>query len=248
MRPAAHTTPDIGKERDEAGTGRRCNARAHRPYVGRCALFIEGRAGFGPPASLRVVALSDQIVHARPHASSAPDCWNFDDAIVRLKRRYAVERTFQLEDRMDTVLISESEGVRRLDRRIFDRALQTLGAQPGEARYVGDHPDVDTTPFAGAAAPALAIGYCLGRIGCFLVGDDYGRPTNSWVGIAFPKGSPPTTAEELRNFGAKVDPSLPPDAILRVHPTQIYESAAALPRVGLATPIDSRLRLAVMGG
>jgi phosphatidylglycerol:prolipoprotein diacylglycerol transferase len=87
---------------------------------------------------------------------------------------------------------------------------------------------IDFLKAADAAAPALAIGYCLGRIGCFLVGDDYGRPTNSWVGIAFPKGSPPTTAEELRNFGAHVDPSLPSDAILRVHPTQLYESAAAL--------------------
>ena len=80
---------------------------------------------------------------------------------------------------------------------------------------------------ADAAAPALAIGYALGRIGCFLVGDDYGRPTNSWIGIAFPKGSPPTTAESLRQFGVHIDPSIPPDQILRVHPTQIYESAAA---------------------
>jgi phosphatidylglycerol:prolipoprotein diacylglycerol transferase len=79
-----------------------------------------------------------------------------------------------------------------------------------------------------AAAPALAIGYALGRIGCFLVGDDYGRPTNSWVGIAFPKGSPPTTAESLRQFGVHIDPSIPPDQVLRVHPTQLYESAAAL--------------------
>ena len=79
-----------------------------------------------------------------------------------------------------------------------------------------------------AAAPALAIGYALGRIGCFLVGDDYGRPTNSWVGIAFPKGSPPTTAESLRQFGVHIDPSIPPDQVLRVHPTKLYESAAAL--------------------
>ena len=87
---------------------------------------------------------------------------------------------------------------------------------------------IDFLTAADAGAPALAIGYSLGRIGCFLVGDDYGRPTNSWVGIAFPKGSPPTTAEELRNFGVSVDPSLPPDTVLRVHPTQLYESAAAL--------------------
>ena len=29
-----------------------------------------------------------------------------------------------------------------------------------------------------AASPALALGYGLGRIGCFLVGDDYGKPTD----------------------------------------------------------------------
>src|SRR5438105_3229545 len=87
---------------------------------------------------------------------------------------------------------------------------------------------IDFFTAADAAAPALAIGYALGRIGCFLVGDDYGRPTNSWIGIAFPKGSPPTTAESLRQFGVHVDPSIPPDQVLRVHPTQLYESATAL--------------------
>src|SRR5437588_8611212 len=86
---------------------------------------------------------------------------------------------------------------------------------------------IDFFTAADAAAPALAIGYALGRIGCFLVGDDYGAPTNSWVGIAFPKGSPPTTAESLREFGVKVDPSIPPWQVLKVHPTQIYESVTA---------------------
>lgn len=81
---------------------------------------------------------------------------------------------------------------------------------------------------ADAVAPGLAIGYCLGRVGCFLVGDDYGRPTDSFLGIAFPKGAPPTTAGSLRSFGVSVDPLLPNDAILRVHPTQLYEAGAAL--------------------
>ena len=84
---------------------------------------------------------------------------------------------------------------------------------------------VDFLVAADAAAPALAVGYALGRIGCFLVGDDYGAPTNSWVGIAFPKGSPPTTCESLHDFGVKV--SCLPGEILKVHPTQIYESLAA---------------------
>ena len=55
-----------------------------------------------------------------------------------------------------------------------------------------------------AATPALAIGQMLGRIGCFLVGDDYGSPTSLPWGVAFPRGLPPTTD--------------------RVHPTQLYEA------------------------
>jgi phosphatidylglycerol:prolipoprotein diacylglycerol transferase len=55
-----------------------------------------------------------------------------------------------------------------------------------------------------AATPALAVGQMLGRVGCFLVGDDYGSPTSLPWGVAFPQGLPPT--------------------IERVHPTQIYEA------------------------
>jgi phosphatidylglycerol:prolipoprotein diacylglycerol transferase len=78
-----------------------------------------------------------------------------------------------------------------------------------------------------AVAAPLSLGYALGRIGCFLVGDDYGRPTDAWFGVAFPKGAPPTTAESLRDFGVYVDPSISSDTVLRVHPTQLYEAAAA---------------------
>jgi phosphatidylglycerol:prolipoprotein diacylglycerol transferase len=87
---------------------------------------------------------------------------------------------------------------------------------------------VDYLTVADAAAPALSIGYCLGRIGCFLVGDDYGRPTDAWFGVAFPKGAPPTTADSLRDFGVAIDPSIPGSQVMRVHPTQLYESATAL--------------------
>jgi len=81
---------------------------------------------------------------------------------------------------------------------------------------------------ADAVAPALALAYAIGRIGCFLVGDDYGRPTDSWVGIAFPRGLPPTTAANLRRFGAPVDPGIPDSQVLAVHPTQLYETGISL--------------------
>ncbi len=64
-------------------------------------------------------------------------------------------------------------------------------------------------PVLSAATPALAVGHAIGRIGCFLVGDDYGRPTNLPWAVAFPKGLPPTSA--------------------RVHPTQLYEAALLMP-------------------
>ena len=78
---------------------------------------------------------------------------------------------------------------------------------------------------ADAAAPALAL--AVGRVGCFLVGDDYGRPTDSWVGIAFPNGLPPTTASAISsNFGITIDPVLIEKygEVLPVHPTQLYET------------------------
>ena len=60
-------------------------------------------------------------------------------------------------------------------------------------------------PVLAAATPGLAVGQLLGRVGCFLVGDDYGKPTSLPWGVAFPQGLPPTDVP--------------------VHPTQLYEVA-----------------------
>ena len=57
-----------------------------------------------------------------------------------------------------------------------------------------------------AATPALSVGHAIGRLGCFLVGDDYGRPSSLPWAVAFPEGLPPTS--------------------VRVHPTQLYEAVA----------------------
>lgn len=82
---------------------------------------------------------------------------------------------------------------------------------------------------ADAIAPALAVAYAVGRLGCFLVGDDYGRPTDLPWGIAFPNGAPPSTAINLRTqFGVEIPPGIPGDTVLRVHPTQLYEIAMSL--------------------
>lgn len=79
---------------------------------------------------------------------------------------------------------------------------------------------------ADVVAPGLALSYGLGRIGCFLVGDDYGRPTDSWIGIPFPNGSPPSTAGNLRRgFGVDIPADVPDGQVLAVYPTQLFEVA-----------------------
>jgi phosphatidylglycerol:prolipoprotein diacylglycerol transferase len=68
-------------------------------------------------------------------------------------------------------------------------------------------------------APALAIGYAVGRIGCQLSGDgDYGQPWDGPWAMAYPDGTVPTTAT--------------------VHPTPIYETLA----MGVITYALWRLR------
>ena len=59
-----------------------------------------------------------------------------------------------------------------------------------------------------AATPGIAVGHAIGRIGCFLVGDDYGTPSNLPWAVAFPLGLPPTNVP--------------------VHPTQLYETLGLL--------------------
>jgi phosphatidylglycerol:prolipoprotein diacylglycerol transferase len=86
---------------------------------------------------------------------------------------------------------------------------------------------------ADLIAPALALAYAVGRIGCFLVGDDWGRPTASIFGVRFPRGTPATTVQNIEQmFGITVDPDLVEQygQVVPVHPTQLYE-------VGMSTLI-----------
>ena len=87
-----------------------------------------------------------------------------------------------------------------------------------------------------AAAPGIALGYGVGRIGCFLVGDDYGIPSDLPWAMKFKLGLPRTTAENLRAaFGIETPPELiDAQGFVAVHPTQLYETTAALVIFGLS--------------
>jgi len=82
--------------------------------------------------------------------------------------------------------------------------------------------------FADIVAPLLILGYGIGRIGCFLVGDDYGVPTTLPWGLSFPEGLPPSTTAVFQSYFPWVDISAFEPGLLTVHPTQIYEFLAAI--------------------
>jgi len=76
---------------------------------------------------------------------------------------------------------------------------------------------------ANVAAPGLAIGYAIGRIGCQLAGDgDYGGPSSLPWAMSYPDGTVPTTE--------------------KVHPTPVYETLAMLVVFWVLWKLRHRLR------
>lgn len=75
---------------------------------------------------------------------------------------------------------------------------------------------------ADSLAPGLALGSAVMRLGCFLNGCCFGVETSLPWGVAFPVASPAHTYQADRRFDALFD------APRAVHPTQLYELAAAL--------------------
>jgi phosphatidylglycerol---prolipoprotein diacylglyceryl transferase len=76
-------------------------------------------------------------------------------------------------------------------------------------------------------APALAIGYAVGRIGCQLSGDgDYGKAWDGPWAMAYPEGTVPTRQE--------------------VHPTPVYETLAMGVGAWLLWQLRDRFRAGVL--
>jgi phosphatidylglycerol:prolipoprotein diacylglycerol transferase len=83
----------------------------------------------------------------------------------------------------------------------------------------------DRFPFwkaADMAGMVIPLGLGFGRMGCLLAGCCFGKPSDGPLALSFPGHSPASEA----HWKAKLlrDPG---EASLPVHPTQIYESAAA---------------------
>src|SRR5438105_4248354 len=80
-----------------------------------------------------------------------------------------------------------------------------------------------------AAAPGLAVGAAIARLGCFLGGCCYGRPTASFLGVHFPDG----------HLGMA---KLAAGDLRALHPTQLYLAAAGVSIAVLLAAIRRRER------
>ncbi len=82
--------------------------------------------------------------------------------------------------------------------------------------------------FLDAVAPALMIGYGIGRIGCLLAGDGcYGEPCDLPWAMTFPNGYVSTLASENPELAMRFRQLFPGMEVpndIPVHPTPIYES------------------------
>ena len=77
--------------------------------------------------------------------------------------------------------------------------------------------------YTDAAMPALALGYAVGRLGCFLNGDDHGTLSQLPWAVAYPPGTEAYSDHLARGWiGAGAASSLP------IHPVQLYASLIGL--------------------
>lgn len=97
-------------------------------------------------------------------------------------------------------------------------------------------PSLSFWPLADLCAPAIALGQGIGRIGCFMAGDDYGSPTSLPWAVTF------THPDAATIGGAPLG--------VPIHPVQLYESIfcfllfGALVRLARRKAFDGQILIA----
>lgn len=160
-------------------------------------------------------------------------------------RRLGVERREAVGDLVTVTLISGFLGARILYMVIHPEAYHGLlsifalweggivsyggffGGALGAMWFAKKH-HISIPRLGDAMLPALALGQAFGRVGCLLVGDDYGKPWNGPWAVTF----------------AKIEGGLIPDHLIGVplHPSQIYLSLMNLALFGVTAWMFGRRR------
>ena len=101
-----------------------------------------------------------------------------------------------------------------------------IGALVACAIFFRRHPTLPLLHAADICAPAIPLGQAIGRLGCFMAGDDYGRPTTVPWGVTF------TNPEAADIGGVPLG--------VKLHPVQLYESAVCLVLFALLVWLERR--------
>jgi phosphatidylglycerol:prolipoprotein diacylglycerol transferase len=103
-----------------------------------------------------------------------------------------------------------------------------IGALIASAIFFRRNPRLPFWRTADLCGPAIALGQAIGRVGCFMAGDDYGRPTELPWAVAF------TDPDAASIGGAPLGVPL--------HPVQLYESIVCLVLFALLLRLSRRKR------
>jgi phosphatidylglycerol:prolipoprotein diacylglycerol transferase len=103
-----------------------------------------------------------------------------------------------------------------------------IGALIASAIFFRRHPQLPFWRAADLCGPAIALGQAIGRIGCFMAGDDYGRPAHLPWAVTF------TDPDAARIGGAPLG--------IPLHPVQLYESIVCLVLFGVLVRLGQRKR------
>jgi phosphatidylglycerol:prolipoprotein diacylglycerol transferase len=94
-----------------------------------------------------------------------------------------------------------------------------IGGLVAAALFFRRHPSIPFWRSADITAPAIALGQAIGRIGCFMAGDDFGRPASVPWSVTF-------TDPLARSVGGA-------PLGVALHPVQLYESVVCFALFGL---------------
>jgi len=139
-----------------------------------------------------------------PEIASNMLLWCMAGGVIGSKLYYAIDTTLLGQNPSFTAALFSRGGMTWFGGLIGGVLLAAVGSRVHGIRV---------SVFAECSTVGLAVGQALGRVGCFLVGDDYGKVSDVPWAIAFPEGAPPT-----------LEP---------VHPTMLYEVAWLLPIAAL---------------
>jgi phosphatidylglycerol:prolipoprotein diacylglycerol transferase len=103
-----------------------------------------------------------------------------------------------------------------------------IGALISSAIFFSRHPRLSFWRAADLCGPAIALGQAIGRIGCFMAGDDYGRPTDLPWAVTF------VDPDAARIGGAPLG--------IPLHPVQLYESIVCLALFVVLVRLNRRKR------